>query len=143
MILLLAAYALVAAPSAKDSTSEKGFSVCKDGERTVLRLEELPTFESPTVDLHRFGMPLKTRIADETLFLERDDKVFRYYRIDRLVSSLSDLDIDAKLGVFENRPVLVWQETYMHRPSRFGVMTIDGEELSLKCEGLTGSPLIE
>lgn len=120
MIALVTALALVAAPSAEDETFAIGFSLCKDGERTVLRLEDLATFDSRVVDLRRFGMSLKAKVADETLFLERDDKRFRYYRIDRIVSSKSDLDIDAKIGVFENRPVLIWQETYKHKPSRFG-----------------------
>lgn len=143
MLALFASLALLASASANDETFDTGIGLCTNGTRNVLRLEELTSFDHQSVDLRRFGMPLSAKVADETLFLERGDKRVHFYRIDRLISPKSDIDIDAKIVVFENRPVLIWQETFKHRPARFGVMSIEGEKVTPKCEGLTGAPMIE
>lgn len=140
---VLLALASLAASASGEAPFDLGFQVCKQGKISVLRLEEIATFETNPVDLRSFGMPLSAKVGDETLFLERENKAVRFYRIDRIVSPKSDIDIDLKLGVFESRPVLLWEETFKHRPARFGVMAIEGEKLTPKCEGTTGTPVIE
>jgi hypothetical protein len=143
MTLLVLASLVVAAPN--DGPFDLGLGVCLSGKSPVVRLEELPIFDAPRVDLARFGIAVIARVEDETLLLEREDKVTRFYRVDRLVAgdAGTDFDVDTKIGLLDNRPVIVWRETFKHRPARFGVMTIGWEKLKPVCEGTTGSPMIE
>lgn len=52
-------------------------------------------------------------------------------------------DIVLTLGILDNRPVLYWRETFLHRRYRQGVFSIVGQSLVLLCQGSGGVDLTD
>jgi hypothetical protein len=104
-----------------------------EGSAGPIDMARVMFLENRTLDFDGATGPLQLRLDGETFYSEEvgEHSGHRTYfnRIDALVQSGEDIDIDLKLALLNGRLVLYWRETYQHRFWRYGLVSIEGRAL--------------
>lgn len=110
---------------------------CMSSERRNLMLELVP-IEGRSIN-HFNGSPYTVMLDGERLktFIDNPHRG-RTQRIDQFIERRTDLDLRLYFVQLGERTAIYWKEGYEDRIYRQGVLDLNGEHLSVLCEGRGG-----
>lgn len=119
--------------------------ICTSKDNSQYSLSAVPFYDSNSVTIDDGKHKFVVEILDETVLMRNANgsRGTKFFRIDRLISQSSDLDLDLRWASINNEPVLFWRETYRHRPARMGIFQVSSIGFRPLCEGMTGSLIVE
>lgn len=96
--------------------------LCKKNGLSIASLDEIFILENTTI--YENGLPIYKIINEHIVINTIDGQIMPIYPSD-FFKDLHNLDLKLKFAIINGNLFLFWRETYINRPAKFGLITLE------------------